>query len=126
MLFLCNVFLCFVTITYGVLGQLRYFIVSFPDIGLLPYFGTCSRGCSIDSIVTSQVRMKYILLINVTVGILPFIGLINVIVGVVLKPRIVILPLNVHYILAVPFLLDYLGPIEAQIDLFLALTICET
>ena len=36
--FLCDVFLCFVTVPYNVLGQVRYLIVSFSDLCLLSYF----------------------------------------------------------------------------------------
>ena len=35
---MCDVFLCFVTFRYGVLGQVWYLIVSIPDICYLPYF----------------------------------------------------------------------------------------
>ena len=35
---MCDVFLCFVTFRYGVLGQVWYLIVSIPDIWHLPYF----------------------------------------------------------------------------------------
>ena len=33
----CDVFLCFVTFPYGVLGQMLYLIVSIQDLCLLPY-----------------------------------------------------------------------------------------
>ena len=35
----CTVFLRFVTFPCGVLGQVWYFIVSIPDLCLLPYLG---------------------------------------------------------------------------------------
>ena len=34
----CDVFLCFVTFPYGVLGQVWYLIIWIPDLCLLPYF----------------------------------------------------------------------------------------
>ena len=34
----CDVFLCFVAILYGVLGQVWYLIVTIPDLCILPYF----------------------------------------------------------------------------------------
>ena len=36
---MCDVFLCFVTFSCGVLGQVWYLVVSIPDICLLTYFG---------------------------------------------------------------------------------------
>ena len=35
--FVCDVFLCFVTFPYGVLGQVWYLIVLIPNLCLLPY-----------------------------------------------------------------------------------------
>ena len=33
----CDVFLCFVTFPYGILGQVWYLILTIPNICLLPY-----------------------------------------------------------------------------------------
>ena len=34
----CDVFLCFVIFLFGVLGQVWYLIVRFPELCILPYF----------------------------------------------------------------------------------------
>ena len=39
--YMCDVFLCFVTFLYGVLGQVWYLILSTPDLCFLLYFYFC-------------------------------------------------------------------------------------
>ena len=41
----CDVFLCFVTVQCGVLGQLWYLIVSIPDLCLRTYLCFCIKVC---------------------------------------------------------------------------------
>ena len=42
--FLGDVFFCFVTFSYGVLGQMCCLILSIPDLFLVPYIAVCRCG----------------------------------------------------------------------------------